>query len=296
MNAEVNVIINCFNGEKYLKEAISSVINQTFKNWEIIFWDNASTDKSRLIVNEFNDERIKYYFSKDHTSQYEARKRAVEKSSKELICFLDVDDWWEPTKLESQIRLFNDLDVGFACSNYWIINERKKTKKLAFKKIPTGYIANELLKKNFIGMSTLMIRRECYFSIKPGFNPKFEIIGDYDLTLRLSQKFKLACTTNIECYYRWHGENLGYLKFNLNMRELSIWITDRMNENNKIVNLSNFNYLQNYVLFYSGIACIREKKRVSAFKKIFYMNNLYFILKLFLVLMIPLSLINRIRS
>lgn len=296
MNRKVNVIINCYNGEKYLKDAIDSVINQTYEEWEIIFWDNASTDKSKKILKEYDDKRIKYFYSKEHTSQYEARKRAVQKTDKELICFLDVDDWWESTKLESQVKLFNDLDVGFACSNYWIINERKNSKKIAFKNIPTGYVTNELLKKNFIGMSTLMIRRDCYFSLVPGFNPKFEIIGDYDLSLRLSLKYKLACTPDIECFYRWHGGNLGYLKFTLNMKELTTWIKDRTIENDEITKLRNFNYLKNYVLFYSGIACIKDNNRKSAFKKILHMNSPYFILKLIIVLSIPIALINKMRS
>ena len=59
----VSIIINCFNGEKYLKEAINSVYNQSYKNWEIIFWDNLSIDRSKNIVNSFSDKRIKYFYS-----------------------------------------------------------------------------------------------------------------------------------------------------------------------------------------------------------------------------------------
>ena len=60
-NPLVSVIINCYNGEKYLREAIDSVIAQTYSNWEIIFWDNQSTDSSAEIVKSYNDDRIKYY-------------------------------------------------------------------------------------------------------------------------------------------------------------------------------------------------------------------------------------------
>ena len=56
----ISIIINCFNGEKYLSNAIESVINQTYKNWEIIFWDNCSTDKSAEIFNNYKDERLNY--------------------------------------------------------------------------------------------------------------------------------------------------------------------------------------------------------------------------------------------
>ena len=60
----VSIIINCYNGEKYLKEAILSIKAQTYKNWELIFWDNRSHDNSRKIVKSFNDIRIKYFLAK----------------------------------------------------------------------------------------------------------------------------------------------------------------------------------------------------------------------------------------
>ena len=62
-NPQVSVIMNCYNGEKYLNQAIDSVINQTYKNWELIFWNNDSIDSSEEIINSFKDERIKYYFN-----------------------------------------------------------------------------------------------------------------------------------------------------------------------------------------------------------------------------------------
>ena len=60
----VSIIMNCLNGEKYLNSAIDSVINQTYKNWELIFWDNRSTDNSANILKKYKDKRIKYFYSK----------------------------------------------------------------------------------------------------------------------------------------------------------------------------------------------------------------------------------------
>ena len=61
----VSIIMTCFNGEKYLNEAIKSIISQSYKNWELIFFDNNSTDQSRGIIHSFKDKRIKYYYLKD---------------------------------------------------------------------------------------------------------------------------------------------------------------------------------------------------------------------------------------
>ena len=67
-NKLISIILNCYNGEKYLEEALSSIISQTYKNWELIFWDNKSTDKSRQIFNSFKSKKFRYFKSKKHVS------------------------------------------------------------------------------------------------------------------------------------------------------------------------------------------------------------------------------------
>ena len=83
----VSIIMNCFNGEKYLKFSLESVINQTYKNWELIFWDNKSKDNSAEIFKSFNDKRFKYFYADEHTSLYKARNLAIQKSQGDFISF-----------------------------------------------------------------------------------------------------------------------------------------------------------------------------------------------------------------
>ncbi len=289
---KVSVIMNCYNGVDYVEDAIESVIAQTYNNWELIFWDNKSTDLSSNVLKKFKDDRIKYYLSNEHTSQYEARRRAVLEAKGEFIAFLDVDDWWKEDKIEKQLKLFLDKDVGLATCNYWIVNERKKTKKLAFKNIPTGHVTEKLLKRNFVGMSTLIMKKDSYFSLEYGFDSRYEIIGDYDLILRLSKDNKLASLDEPYSYYRWHGKNLGFLKFELNISELSFWIKDKI----EFSSYKNFDYLKNYILFYKGLIQIMNKKRISAMSQIYLMTSFYFRIKLSIVLCLPLWLIKKIRS
>ena len=129
-NPLISIIMNCYNGEKYLQEALDSVINQTYKNWELIFWDNQSTDKSTNIVHSYNDNRIKCFYSKKHTLLYEARNLAIEKSQGGYLAFLDVDDYWDLTKLEKQMLVFSkNSEVAIVYSNYSFKNEIKNTYK-----------------------------------------------------------------------------------------------------------------------------------------------------------------------
>ena len=61
-NPLVSIIVNCFNGEKYLNKALQSIVNQSYKNWEVIFWDNKSIDNSKKIFLDFKEKRFKYFF------------------------------------------------------------------------------------------------------------------------------------------------------------------------------------------------------------------------------------------
>ena len=81
----VSVIMNCFNGEKYLRQAIDSVLAQTFNDWEIVFWDNQSTDASAHIVKSYEDPRLRYFHAPKHTWLYEARNYAMAEARGEFL-------------------------------------------------------------------------------------------------------------------------------------------------------------------------------------------------------------------
>lgn len=129
INPLLSVIINCHNGEKYLKESILSVINQNYSNWELIFWDNASTDKSSKIFKSFKDNRLKYFKSKKFLNLYQARNEAVKVSKGKYISFLDSDDKWLVNKIEEQINFFsNNKEFKIVYSNYYIKHHKQKKK------------------------------------------------------------------------------------------------------------------------------------------------------------------------
>ena len=113
----VSIIMNCYNSETYLYESINSVLSQTYQNWELIFWDNQSSDLSKKIFNNFKDKRLNYYYANEHTTLYCARNLAINKSKGEYIAFLDADDWWDNKKLEKQMSKFTRDDVGLVFSN-----------------------------------------------------------------------------------------------------------------------------------------------------------------------------------
>ena len=127
------VFLTCFNGEKFLSKAIESVLDQNYKNWEIVFFDNNSTDNSSLILKNYKDKRIKYFKSKNKLSLYRARNLAIKKAKGTLISFLDVDDWWLKSKLNKQVKFFiKNKNTSVLYSNIYVYNEKKKLKKYLY--------------------------------------------------------------------------------------------------------------------------------------------------------------------
>ena len=108
-NPKTSIIMNCHNGEKFLHESINSVLKQSYDNWELIFYDNCSTDKSLSIIKSFNDQRIKVYKSKSFLNLYHARNEAIKKINGKYVCFLDTDEYgntyvgeWKENKKHGQ--------------------------------------------------------------------------------------------------------------------------------------------------------------------------------------------------
>ena len=231
----ISIIINCFNGEKYLNEALLSVLNQSYNNWEVIFWNNKSTDSSANIYKSYKDKRFRYFHANEHTTLYKARNLAIEKSRGEFISFLDVDDLWDKRKLELQIHYFKNPDVRVVFSNLWMLKKNKEKKKLYIKKkLPRGNIYNELIKNYNVGILTVIIRKSFYLKLKKKFDDRFSIIGDFDLFLRLSKICMFESIQEPLAFYRLHGKNLSTLNKFKEIKEFEIWLKENTN------NLSEF--------------------------------------------------------
>tara|TARA_B110000008_G_scaffold276582_1_gene316124 strand:+ start:2698 stop:3576 length:879 start_codon:yes stop_codon:yes gene_type:complete len=219
----VSVIMNCYNGEEFLSEAINSVLSQTYDNWELIFWDNLSSDKSKEIFSNFKDDRLKYKLSDKHTNLSEARIKAINASQGDLIAFLDVDDFWKEDKLEKQVSLFDDQTIIFSCTSVKVIYENSfKKRNINPPNKINGYIFNELLENYFVVLSSLIVRRLAYFSIG-GFEKKYHIIGDFDLVTKLASNGRCGICHEYLTLNRKHSKNESLIKSSIHTKELLDW-------------------------------------------------------------------------
>lgn len=200
----VSIIMNCFNSERYLREAIDSVIAQTYINWEIIFWDNCSTDNSATIVHSYNNTKIHYYYAPNHTSLGEARNRALEKVNGDFIAFLDVDDWWEVSFLEQTLEVLVKHANEFAgvFPNYYVFDRTNECIRIKLNSKPFGF--KGLLEYYDIGMSACVIERKILVDNNISFDNSYSLIEDYDFFLKVAYVRPLFYLDVPLMHYRVH--------------------------------------------------------------------------------------------
>ena len=255
-NKKVSIIMNNYNGQKYLDRSVKSILKQDYSNWELIFWDNKSSDKSKIIIKKYKDKRIKLFFSKEHEKLYKARNLALSKAKGDFISFLDVDDTWQANKISTQINKIKKADICF--SNYWI--NKKGNLKLFKKNLSSYKINDQILNEYPIGILTVFMKSEIFKKKKLFFDSNYEIIGDFDLFYKLSKTFKFTCINKPLATYYIHGNNLSIKKLKLEINEFKNWIkinkknlpkNNRLMENNNI-RMCNYLYNNNRLNFLSS--------------------------------------------
>jgi glycosyltransferase involved in cell wall biosynthesis len=208
----VSVIINCYNGEKYLSEAIQSVYDQTLADWEIVFWDDASVDGSAKIAKCY-DSRLKYFKGDKASSLGQARNRALEKTAGEYVAFLDQDDIWLPEKLQKQVETLDKYqDVALVYTNYYKLKQNGKKYPGYRKKQPEGYIFEQLLYYYAICISTVMVRKEAFLKLNDLFDETMNLAEETDVFMRLLYREKASYLEEPLSVYRIHS-SMNSLKY-----------------------------------------------------------------------------------
>lgn len=206
--ARVSIIIPFYNVEEYIEECIKSVLDQTFKDFEIILVNDGSFDGSDLIVRRFleKDEcRIKYIIQ-ENKGLAGARNVGIRNSSSEFVAFLDADDMLFSNSLELRMSVISEnKDVGLVYGNATVIEGNKivpMTIKDLNGKYVQGNVLPQMLERNYVIMPTVMVRSEV-FKTCGYFDESLKRIEDYDMWLRIAKKnYLFAFVDHPVAYYR----------------------------------------------------------------------------------------------
>jgi glycosyltransferase involved in cell wall biosynthesis len=207
MIPKISLVITFYNRENYLAAAINSVLKQTFTNWELILFDDGSSDRSLSIARNLaaQDERIRVINS-THLGRGWALKEAIASTSGEYLGWVDSDDLLAPTALQETVVLLDDYpSLGMVYTDYLTIDASGKDLGLGSRcQIP---YSKERLLIDFMTFHFRLVRRSVYDRLG-GIDPHFGTIEDYELCLRLSEVTEVMHLRSPLYRYRLHPESI----------------------------------------------------------------------------------------
>lgn len=252
----VSVITPNYNSLKFIESAINSVINQDFKDWELLLIDDFSSDGSLDIIKKYSsiDNRIKYFLNNENLGASYSRNFGINQAKGRFIAFLDSDDLWRPDKLSKQLDFMLKKDISFSYTSYFILDENSNFKGSI--KAPLKLSYQDLIKSNSIGCSTVMYDTFVFDKVSM---PEIKKGQDYCCWLKLLKKTNFAYGLKEElAYYRKRNSSLSSSKLRAIYFQWKIY--------RDIENLNIF-YALKYLFFYILIGFYKNYFKSSVFFK-----------------------------
>ena len=187
-NPLVSVLLNCYNAQDTISRAIDSVLNQTYKNIELVIWDDGSKDKTLEIAKSFKDKRIKLFKNKSNIGLGRSRLKAIKVLNGDLISIIDSDDYYESKKIEKQVLAFHKNQKISICTTWSKILDENFKKLYFFESSASSKILKKNLKFiNIIPHSSIMYKKKIAMEVG-WYSTNLEYSQDYNLTLKLINK------------------------------------------------------------------------------------------------------------
>ncbi len=183
----ISIIMPYYKKELFIEETINSILNQNYKDFEILIIDDEKSNSSFQILQKIKekDNRIKMIVNDTNIGAGQSRNKGIDKARGDYIAFCDCDDLWKENKLKDQIKFMKDLNIDFSYTSYDIINEKSVIigKRIADKEM----YFEKLVKSCDIGLSSVIIKKNVFHKLKLNF-PEISTKEDYILWLKMSKK------------------------------------------------------------------------------------------------------------
>jgi len=227
----VSVIMPSYNYEEYISEAIESVLEQTFDDFELIIIDDASKDNSKKIIQSFDKKNIKIrsFFHKENQGLAKTVNECIKKAKGKYISYFSSDDIWSKEKLEKQLEILEKDEDLIVWSEGLIVDAKSDFTGELFTQIhsalnrkKSGDIFEELLKNNYICGQSLIYKRENLKNVR--FDEHLKYLGDYKFIVDLAKEYKFYFIPEPLVMYRIHGRNtifsdrIGWKKEDIRIR------------------------------------------------------------------------------
>jgi glycosyltransferase involved in cell wall biosynthesis len=243
----ISVVMAVHNGGGFVRSSINSIVKQTYKNWELLIANDASTDSTNSILKTIKNKKIKIISFKKNIGQYKALDYLFSISKGKYIAVLDSDDLAHPKRLQIQIDAINkDRELALVSSNFKIINDKNKIIRKVNNNCSENIFRQIFPTRNIICFSTIMFKKKILKVIK-FFNKYYNYSNDYYFILNVFLKYKIKIINKYLIFYRVHPNQRSKLS------TLRVPIID---ENIKHLNWAKKNFLinrSNILLFYKEL-------------------------------------------
>lgn len=234
---KISVIMPVYNGEKFLRQAIESILNQTFTDFEFLIFNDGSTDSSAEIIKSYSDKRIRFFNSKENEGLVFQLNKGIDEAIGEYIARMDADDVALPERFSKQIK-FLEKNPSIALCGTWvdIIGEKGniinvlETPILHDELVAIHFIANKMIHPSMIG-KTFVFKEFKY-------KEEWFLVEDYYFQIEVAKKYKLANIPDVLLQYRHYGGNISTTRreklekvvrkiYKLKLKELDIEVDDK---------------------------------------------------------------------
>ena len=208
-----------------------------------------------------------------------------------------MDDYWNSTKLEKQMLVFSkNSEVAIVYSNYYFKNEIKNTfKEVNKNKLPEGMIVDELLRKNLMCLLTVLLNRKFINEQEKVFDSRLHIMGDYDMAIKISSKYKVSYIQQPLATYRWHGGNESISHQELCIKEMERW-SMQMKKCPEISNNKGFQVFLNQITYRKAMLLLMNGNTLTAIKYYPKLPIGMEKLKLLISFLLPIKIIQLLRT
>ncbi len=218
----ISVIIPVYNGEKTIRETIESVLNQTFREFELLVINDGSQDRTLEIVESIQDSRLKV-FSYPNAGQSTSRNRGIELATGEYISFIDADDLWTPDKLEAQVKVLQEnpqAAVAYSWTNW--IDESSQLVGKGSHITEKGKVFAKLLLNDFVANgSNSLIRRQVLTEVG-GFDASVTPAEDWDMWLRIAAHYEFVAVPSSQVLYRITPNSASFNVWKMEVSSLKV--------------------------------------------------------------------------
>ncbi len=272
----VSIVIPTYNRENTILKAIQSVLNQTYKNIEVIVVDDCSTDNTEQKVLNIKDNRVKFYKLRSNQGACAARNEGILHAKGKYIAFQDSDDIWHNNKLEIQLRELQNTGANCLFCDFNKYLDNTTNVKTFPKNCKEGFLSyEELLIRSVVSTQCLIVKKDCLKNIK--FDTKMPRLQDWDLILELSKSFSVYHLKTVLVDVYMQNDSIS------KKSDKGIIALNRLFEKNKEAIINNnviyVNYLNNMAFFKlrKGDNPIEEYRKILRLKFTFK-TWLYYIL------------------